>query len=140
MTSFPLLLVLLPILFPFATLEVIGVARNAGAVWEKRHGLRLHGPPGLLADSSGHRTDANKPSVGNIDYPHLLEGARGVKAFMHVSTTASATAYRLIELAASASLSRSLVIERCLLEVVKAGRCTTGLRKAVLICTLLEEL
>lgn len=47
--------------------EVIAVTgRGGGAVCEKRHGLRLHGPPGLLADRSGHRTAANRPSVGNI--------------------------------------------------------------------------
>lgn len=47
--------------------EVVVVVRaGGGAVCENRHGLRLHGPPGLLADSSGHRTEANSPRVGNI--------------------------------------------------------------------------
>lgn len=50
-----------------ALLDVIAAVRGGGAVCEKRHGLRLHGPPGLLADSSGHLTEANKPSVGNIE-------------------------------------------------------------------------
>lgn len=62
-------LLLLPVL-PLAAVAVLEDARGGAAVCEKMHGLRLHGPPGLLADSSGQRTAANKPSVGNIGYQH----------------------------------------------------------------------
>lgn len=62
----------LPLLDELAALLEVDVTAEtrAGAVCENRHGLRLHGPPGLLADSSGHRTEAKRPSVGNIGYRH----------------------------------------------------------------------
>lgn len=62
----PSLVLVNGLLIAFAALSVLDSGFGAGAVCEKRHGLRLQDPPGVLALSSGHRTAANSPSVGNI--------------------------------------------------------------------------